>query len=93
VELDARDIAQVSGMSLEEGIRWMAQKSSPSEAFFAAIGRTLAMPGALVEFRSGDKSRFMKRTETGLAPIKQLPADAPRVLDIILTMPLAGGSR
>ena len=91
LDLDAQDMAKVADMSIEEGIKWMARKSNPSEAFFAAVARTLALPGALIEFRSGDKSRFMKRTETGLAPIKQLPAEAPRLLDIIITTPLAGG--
>lgn len=91
LDLDTQDVATVAGMSVEEGIKWMARKSNSSEAFFAAVARTLALPGALIEFRSGEKSRFMKRTETGLAPVKQLPADAPKLLDIILTTPLAGG--
>jgi hypothetical protein len=91
LDLDAQDVAQVAGMPVEAGIQWMARKSDATEAFFAAVARTLATPGALIEFRSGDKSRFLKRTETGLAPIKQLPAEAPRVLDIIITTPLAGG--
>lgn len=92
LELDAQDIAKVADMPVEEGIKWMAQRCSPSEAFFTAVARTLALPGSLIEFRSGDKSRFMKRTETGLAPIKQLPADVPQLLDIIITTPLSGGS-
>ena len=91
LDLDAQDVAQMADMPVEEGIKWMARKGSPSEAFFAAVTHTLALPGSLIEFRSGDKSRFMKRTETGLVPIKQLPADAPRLLDIIITTPLSGG--